>query len=42
MTGQNKNFQNRQRTLKKYQFNIEDDQKGQNILCQSPFSYAKV
>ncbi len=31
-------FKNRQRTLKKHQFNIEDDKKCQNISCQSPFN----
>jgi hypothetical protein len=31
-------FKNRQRTLKKYRFNIEDDKKGQNVSCQSPFN----
>jgi hypothetical protein len=30
-------FKNRRRTCRKYWFNIEDDKKGQNISCQSPF-----
>jgi hypothetical protein len=33
---------NRQRTRRKYWFNIEDYKKGQNISCQSPFNKEHV
>jgi hypothetical protein len=34
-------FKNRQRTLKKYRFIIEDDKKGSNISCRNHFKDLK-